>query len=115
MAIFHLMQNEFFECENLQQIMKKLESIPNLLYDITLLIQVSNMPQYKISFSEIKQMRAQYHTIVMDEMEGHKEKYKVNPNKAFKFDMSNFLQKFSMYKGIQQFYLYDINKEKKRA
>lgn len=29
--------------------------------------------------------------------------------------MSNFLQKFSMYKGIQQFYLYDLNKEKKRA
>lgn len=38
LAIFHLMQNEFFECENLQQIMKKLESIPNLLYDYSLLI-----------------------------------------------------------------------------
>lgn len=45
-------------------------------------------------------MRAHYHRIVMDEMEQHKEKYKVNPAKVFKFDMSNFLQKFSMYKGI---------------
>ena len=44
LAIFHLMQNEFFECENLQQIMKKLESIPNLLYDYSLLIQVTKMP-----------------------------------------------------------------------
>ena len=95
--------------------MKKLESIPNLLYDYSLLIQVTKMPQYKISFSEIKQMRAQYHKIVMENMEAMKEKYKVNPTKVFKFDMSNFLQKFSMYKGIQQFYLNDLNKEKKRA
>ena len=51
----------------------------------------------------------------MDDMEAMKVKYKVNPKKVFRFDMSNFLQKFSMYKGIQQFYLYDLNKEKKRA
>lgn len=50
----------------------------------------------------------------MQDMESMREKYKVNPKKVFKFDMSNFLQKFSMYKGIQQFYLNDLNKEKKR-
>lgn len=57
------------------------------------------MPQYKIKFSEIKQKREYHHKLVMQEMESHKDKYKVNPAK-FKFDVTSFLQRFQMYKGI---------------
>lgn len=57
------------------------------------------MPQYKIKFSEIKQRREYHHKFVMQEMESHKDKYKVNPAK-FKFDVTSFLQRFQMYKGI---------------
>jgi hypothetical protein len=49
----------------------------------------------------------------MQDMEQNNGKYKVNPAK-FKFDMTNFLNRFAMYKGIQQFYLHSIAKEKKR-
>ena len=44
-------------------------------------------------------MRAHYHPIVLNDMEGYKTKYKINPTK-FKFELSTFLQKFSIYKGI---------------
>jgi hypothetical protein len=60
-------------------------------------------------------MRAHYQRIVVADNQAMIDKYKLNPTKAFKFDLTNFLQKFPMYKGIQQFYLHEIKKEKKRA
>jgi hypothetical protein len=38
----------------------------------------------------------------------------VDPKKPFKFEVTSFLQKFPVYKGIQQFYLADIAKEKRK-
>ena len=80
--------------------MKKLESIPNLLYDSTLVIQVTKMPQYKIKFSEIEQLRAKYLKQVVTEQQTTADKYRINPNKPFKFDTIAFLHKFYMWKGI---------------
>jgi hypothetical protein len=47
-------------------------------------------------------------------MQATADKYKVNAQKTWKFDVTSFLQRFTMYKGIQQFYLHDIKKEQKR-
>ena len=59
-------------------------------------------------------MREHYHPIVLAEMEGYRQKYVVDPKKPFKFEVTSFLQKFPVYKGIQQFYLADIAKEKRK-
>lgn len=53
LAIFHLMQSELLECNGMHEILKKLEGIPSLLQDSNLLIQVMNLPQYKIKDAEI--------------------------------------------------------------
>ena len=59
-------------------------------------------------------MREHYHKVVIADMERNHAKNKPNPDKPFRFDVSLFLQNFSVYKGIQQFYTSDLRKEQKR-
>ena len=90
-----------------------METINSLLQDPHIVLQIANMPQYKIKQSQINRMRRAYRGGVIEEIE----KYRVKPNAEFtklpysdestarKFDLPSFLTRIPLYKGIQQFYM----------
>ena len=104
------------QCHGLQAIMQKLDAIPNLLQDPFIVIQVAKMPQYRVKQARIDDMRARFRKTVISEQESYRMKPRVDPKRpqAFRFEMGTFLQKLPLFKGIQQFYLHDIAKEKRR-
>ena len=60
MAIFHLMQADLLRCRDIQALNKKMDSIASYLQEPSLVLQVANMPQYKIKQDEIDKQRAWY-------------------------------------------------------
>ena len=56
-----------------------METISSLLQDPNIVLQIANMPRYKIKQSQINEMRRAYRSDVIAEIE----KYKVKPNKDF--------------------------------
>ena len=81
------------------------------------------MPQYKIKDEEITRLRALYRTQIVEEMKRYKSKQnekfiefdfvnhallaeeEQNSKKVPNFEVSQFLSHFTLFKGIQQFYL----------
>ena len=49
LAIFHLMEEELLECQSINAIVQKMETISKYLQDPAIVLQVASMPQYKIS------------------------------------------------------------------
>ena len=48
LAIFHLMEDELLQCNGINAIVQKMDTISQYLQDPNLVLQVANMPQYKI-------------------------------------------------------------------
>ena len=109
LAIFHLLEHSLLQCDSIAQILKCMETISSLLQDPHIVLQIANMPQYKIKQSQINRMRIAYRGGVIAEIE----KYRVKPNADFaklpytdesiarKFDLASFLTRIPLYKGIQ--------------
>ena len=121
LAIFHIMQEDLLQCEDIQKLNRKMDSISRFLQDASFVLQVANMPQYKIKEDEIERWRAQLKTSLVDDMK----KFKSKQNERFiafdfataaltsgegsdhrikrvpDFEVGQFLNHFNLYKGIQ--------------
>ena len=112
------MEEELLQCHGINQIVKKMDTISSYLQDPSMMLQVANMPQYKIRSGEIEQMRREQRAIIVAEMLQYQTKvnekfaahdfattmHDVNA-KVPSFELGAFLSQFALYKGIQQFYL----------
>ena len=79
MAIFHLMQADLLRCRDIQALNKKMDSIASYLQEPSLVLQVANMPQYKIKQDEIDKQRAWYKVQIVEEMS----RFKSRQNEKF--------------------------------
>jgi hypothetical protein len=53
------MEEELLQCNSINQIVKKMDTISSYLQDPNLVLQVACMPQYKIKGVEIERMRCE--------------------------------------------------------
>ena len=126
------MEEEHLACSSINAIVTKMETISVYLQDPCIVLQVASMPQYKITTSQIAAMRAFHRRDIVAEME----QFKTRVNEKFakfdfaasdmiegdfktrppKFEIAPFLQLFTLFKGIQQFYLEEsmANEEKRK-
>ena len=57
LAIFHIMKPQIMGFKNFEDIMRVFDSIPAQLQDANIIIQVSNMKNYKLKNKEIEVLR----------------------------------------------------------
>ena len=87
---------------NFEEIMRVFDGIPAQLQDANAIIQVSNMPKYKLKNKEIEEFRAQYREqTIADQQIGQKCIKRIGLQDPEKSRM-NFLSKFFMYASIQK-------------
>ena len=55
-----MMKKTMMQHNGIEEIMKDFDSIPLMIQDATVLIQVSNMPQYKVKNKQIEALRAKF-------------------------------------------------------
>lgn len=60
LAILHMMRHQIMQKSNFEEIMRVFDGIPAQLQDANAIIQVSNMPKYKLKNKEIEELRAMY-------------------------------------------------------
>lgn len=60
LATLHLMKKTMMQHNGIEEIMKDFDSIPFVIQDANVLIQVSNMPQYKVKNKQLVALRAKY-------------------------------------------------------
>jgi hypothetical protein len=78
MALIHLMRNELMKAKEFSEIFETLETFPRKFIDYKTLIQTTEMPKFKITNREIRDLRIEKREKVEVELQslvGHKEKY----------------------------------------
>lgn len=62
LAILHVMKPQLMKADGFEEIQKCFEGIQCLIHDARVIIQVSNMPKYKLKNKEIDFLRKQFST-----------------------------------------------------
>ena len=116
------MEEELLQCDGINKIIEKMNTISSYLQDPGMVLSVANMPQYKISGRQIESMRVEQRKAIVGEMIQFQTKVNerfaaydfsnsaaadqlITQKKIPQFDLGPFLSMFPVYKGIQQYYL----------
>lgn len=88
--------------KNFEDIMRVFDSIPAQLQDANIIIQVSNMKNYKLKNKEIEVLRQEYRKTAFEEQQMNQIAIRRIGTQDPGRSRVNFLNKFFMYSSIQK-------------
>jgi len=102
LAMLHMMKPTLMQAESFEQIQKSFDKISSIVQDARTIIQVSNMPKYKLKNKEIKYLRQRFRAETQDQHQKDQRPLVRIGQQSPQKSRSNFLSKFYMYSSIQK-------------
>ena len=98
LAIFDQLESKLLECQSIQEIIRIMDALPNYVNDPTKIASQCSQSKYKVSNHFVRDQRFFQRTKIIDELEH----YRLKPSFSKHFERSTFMQRFPLFKGMQQ-------------